>query len=359
MSSLGDMQRQVSQVLGEAKAQGYKIEDVISEEMQDHFQVMAELKTAREYIREAESREQDLRVENASLFNKLKEKETEIEDQPAEFKALKVDLQQAHRSIDCYKLLADDSQRRAERYQHKLAVAIKDQVDSDALRTKVDRLQTELEQHQTTILRLQDENRKTAEMFDSLQTKLVAVQAQASVVESESEEFSETFAALIDTLERENSSVAASLNNKTMLLQKTETLYNMVASEVTPLNSFCNRAVQMLRIYQGLFQHLSDTRAMDIADLPQKLDDLIAGAVVDLHLYEGIHDTLSGPGGVAEEKVRMELNGIFTSAGEMLGSFNRIKADVVTFLERLHSEPTTWFAMRAKFGMTGKRYSLR
>jgi hypothetical protein len=40
MTTRGELQMQISQVLSTVKSQGYKIVDVIPEEMQDHFQEM-------------------------------------------------------------------------------------------------------------------------------------------------------------------------------------------------------------------------------------------------------------------------------------------------------------------------------
>jgi hypothetical protein len=364
MSSFGDMQKRLSHALAEARAQEYKIEEVITERMHDHFQKM-ELKAAREYIEEVEGREKDLQAENSNLLNKLKVKEDEMKDLLEDFKVKEVDLQQALRSINYYKGLAEDSQRRAQRYQRNLAVAVKDQVTSDEAIAKIERLQTQLKQHEATILKLQDENRKVAETFDQLraqdakameenEAKVAAILSHASAVETESEQFSETFTALIDTLESEHSAAAASLNDKTLLLHKTETLHNVIVSEVTPLNRFFDRTFSMLRIYQVLFQTLSDPYATGIAGLPQQLDALMVGAAVDLELYEGVHGVLCGFGGVAEEHVRLQLHGIWKSANSMLSSLQDIKADVASFLGRIQPEPNTWLAMKARFGRAGK-----
>jgi chromosome segregation ATPase len=346
ISNLGDIQKQLSQILVEAKAQGHKIEDVIPEELQLQFQKMTELKAAREFIKDLESREKDLQAANATLRDKIKAKEAEIENQPAEFKALKVDLQQAHRHIDYYKELAEDSQRRAERYQRSLSNAVRDQIASEEAAAKISRLQTQLQQHQATILTLQEENRRAAETFDQLRTqdaqamaanaaKLAEALSHASTVESESEQFSETFTTLIENLESE---------------------HNVIVSEVTPLNNFFRRAFSMLQIYQVLFQTLSDPSAPGIPVLPSQLESLMSAAALDLELYESVHSALREAEGVAQEQVREQLQGISGSAAEMLSSFGFIKGNVQMFLARLRRGPGTWAALKATF-IESRRWS--
>jgi hypothetical protein len=372
MSGLDGMQQQLSQLLTTAKAQGYKIEQVVPEELQVHLQEMIELKAAREFINELEGREQGLQAVNASLQQQLQAKQSEIDDQPAESKALQVDLQQAHRSIDYYKKLAEDSQRRAERYQRKLANAVRVQIGADEAAAKIERLQQQVEQQQATISSLQNENLNAAVLFDELrahdaqimstnEAKLAEALSHASTVESESELFSETFTSLIDTLESEHSSAAASLNTKTALLCQQETLCNVLVSEVTPLSRFFTRAYSVLQIYQVLFQTLSDPESSGIASLPPQLDALIADASDDLEQYDGVHAALSGTGGVPEERVRAQLLGLSHSASDMLTSFQFIKHDVHAFLQRVKTEPSAWSALKEKFGMLAgksKRSSL-
>jgi chromosome segregation ATPase len=171
MTSRGDLQKQISQVLSTVQLQGYKIEDVIPEEMQDHFQEMTSLKEARQYITEVEARERDLQVENTKLLKKLEIKQAEIDNQPEEFKTRTVDLQQAKRSVDYYKGLADDSQVRVDRYQRKLADAAKQLNVTDEANRTIQRLQAELEDQRVIRVQLEQEyrmNEKIAEGKDAI-----------------------------------------------------------------------------------------------------------------------------------------------------------------------------------------------
>ena len=360
MASMGDIKRQLSQIISDARVKGFKMEDLIPEELQEHFQEMNDLKDAREYIKEMESREQDLQMANSSLQARLKEKEGELENQPEEYKALKVDLRQAQRQIDYYKELAENSQRRAERYQRNLAQSTKEQVTTNEYVAKIERLQKELQCQQATIRQLQDENNCAAEIFASLraedakiiaanEAKLAGMLTYTSQVETESETFSEVYSDLVEKLETENLSTASLLNDKGLLLRRMEMLYNIIVSEVTPLNRFFVRAFDVLQIYQVLFQALSDPCATGVCSMPQDLDELMASATQDLHAYHELHKAFSDMGGMAEEQVRTELNGISKSADNMLTSLYFIKGDVEGFLARLHREPSTWLAMKAWF----------
>ena len=366
MATLGDMRKQLSDIVANVKTKGYQIEDAIPDVLRDHFKELSELKAAREYIREIQDREQDLQTHNNTLRAKIKEKEAEIDDQPAEFKALRVDLQQAHRQIEYYRELAEDSQRRAQRYERELALAVTDQAASDEIIARADRLQKELEQLQCTNVQLQAENERAAETFTNLrahdaaiiaanEAKFAKILSHTSEVENESEQFSETFTTLIHDLESEVLSASASLNDKAALVQKTETLYNAIVSEAAPLDRFFSRAFRILNIYQILFRSLSDPAHSSTPSLPLELDPLMEGASQDLYVYEQVHRTMCEDPGLAGERARTYLNGISKSANEMMQSFNSIKADVAMFLTRLKKEPCSWVAMRAKFGGSSKK----
>ncbi|KAB2105436.1 hypothetical protein AG0111_0g5599 [Alternaria gaisen] len=366
MPTLGDMQKQLSHIVEEAKSKGYKIKDVIPENMQNHFSEMTELNAARQYIHEIQAREQDLQIDNNALRAKIKEKEAEINDQPAEFKALKVDLQQAYRQIDYYRDLSQDSQRRAQRYQSDLSLAVKDQIAFNEAIAKIERLQNELGQHQSTIRQLQTENERTAETFAHLRAqdaRLIAaneaqfanIMSHTSQIENENELFNETFTTLIDKLEFEVSSAATSVNDKATLLRKMEILHNAIFSEVAPLNRLFSRALKVLQIYQMLFQSLFNPCSPDIASLPLELDPLIEDAMQDLYVYNEVHRTMCQNSGLAGEHIRVHLNGISKSANDMLQSLSSIKGDVANFLARLKKEPGTWAAIKAKLVYLGGR----
>ncbi|KAH7389948.1 hypothetical protein BKA66DRAFT_510946 [Pyrenochaeta sp. MPI-SDFR-AT-0127] len=358
MSDRDEVRKQFSSILAIVRAEGYSIEEVMPEEMQDYFQQMTALKSAHTYIKEMESRESNLLAENRSLRQKLKAKE-ETADQSEEFKALKVDLQQAQHQIDFQKELTNEATERAARYQRKLLDAVKSQVVASHAVAKIERLEVELYNQRAAYQNLVKENANAAELAENqhLQDqnliaekdrKLMALATHTEAVEAESDQFSEAFTTLIDTLESEHSKTAAVLNDKAILLQQTERKYSAIVSELTPLNRFYERAFIILGIYQSIFQTLSNPSSRAIMSMPQTLDELLDSAANDLYLYQGVHQELRSDS-LAEEQVCVQLDGIADNATLMFNSLSAIKDDVAGFLARLRNQPRAWAAMKNVF----------
>ena len=232
MAALEDIKQRLSQILSEAQAQGYNLDDVVPKEMQKQSPEKEELNAAREVIQEMKSREQTLEAANEALQTALREKEDELSCQPEDFVHLRIDLKQARGHIEYYKQLAEDAQRRADRYQQNLIRAEKEQLAASELAAKNEQLHREIAYHQSMIRKLQEENHRSAEIFMRLraenekamaanEAKLEAMLSHASDVENESEAFSEAFETLIETLETENVT-AASLLNGFLVLDRIE-----------------------------------------------------------------------------------------------------------------------------------------
>lgn len=338
---------------------------------------MDETEELHQKIVELQYKEEKLRAENNALQQALEEQAILIQElyqekagendkekvaNYAEYvQTLQVDLNQAHHQIEYYKVLAEDSQRRAIRYQESLTQATKDQVAVSHVEAQKEQLQRELAEHKFIIHKLQSENKHAAENFERLrerdkkalaacELRLADLVSHACEVETESEAFSDVFTNLIDTLENENITARSVLNDRGALLNKMEVLYSVVVSEVAPLKRVFKRALQILQVYQGLFQTLSDPHMTAIGCLPPGLDALMTGASDDLHAYQEIHSMFSGVGAAMEDQIRNELGGMSESAGGMLRSLHYIKRDVEAFLARLRAEPGAWFSMKAKFG---------
>ncbi|EUC37703.1 hypothetical protein COCCADRAFT_22678 [Bipolaris zeicola 26-R-13] len=319
---------------------------------------MDETEELHQKIVELQYKEEKLRAENNALQQALEEQAILIQElyqekagendkekvaNYAEYvQTLQVDLNQAHHQIEYYKVLAEDSQRRAIRYQESLTQATKDQVAVSHVEAQKEQLQRELAEHKFIIHKLQSENKHAAENFERLrerdkkalaacELRLADLVSHACEVETESEAFSDVFTNLIDTLENENITARSVLNDRGALLNKMEVLYSVV-------------------VYQGLFQTLSDPHMTAIGCLPPGLDALMTGASDDLHAYQEIHSMFSGVGAAMEDQIRNELGGMSESAGGMLRSLHYIKRDVEAFLARLRAEPGAWFSIKAKFG---------
>lgn len=372
MTSQGELLKRMTTICAEAKAHGYKIQEVMPEEVQHQFHEMKELQAARDYIKEVEDRGKDLLARNKELLAKLTAKEAEHAIELEDFAALKVDLQQAQHGIDFHKEIADNATERAERYQRKLADAIEKQVTADKAGFEIDRLQAALHDQQVAYLSLVKENAKASEladqqrkqyqnMLDEKDKQIAALMCHAKSIETESDQFSETLTALIDAIESEHSSATAAVNDKTTLLCQTEKVYSAIVSEITPLRNFYDRTFAILSFYQSLLRKLSDPFDDSIKELPDSLNALMSGAADSLYIYEQVHQTLQ-TGNIAEEQVRVQLEGIAGNAGRVYKSLDCIKGDVAGFLSRLRREPDTWWEMKGKFalgvGKKMKRFSL-
>lgn len=293
ISSRGKLQMQFSAILAEVKSLGYRIEEVIPDGLQDHFQDMTELKLARRFIEEFVEREKGLQAENGDLLVKLEAKEAEIGNQHKDFHALKVDLQQAQYSIDIYKKIAHDMAKRAERCQYSMAQAFTKQMVTDDLIEKVKRLQTELHDLQTVYQDLLQENIHADQ-------QLAAVILQIQLLQAADSEISDAHAALIVTLELDHAIVSAAVNNKTLLLRETDKIHSAIESEIAPLNNFFGYTVTILGIYQSLSRSLSNPNSLILAGLPNDLAKILRAAAEDLEIYEVVHKTLDA-GGIAQE----------------------------------------------------------
>ncbi|KAF2034040.1 hypothetical protein EK21DRAFT_57209 [Setomelanomma holmii] len=367
MTGRGNIQKQLSHVLSLINAEGYNLEEVMPQEMQDHFTDMAALKEAKAYIKEIEAREKQLQAENADLSAKLSLKQAEIDDQPEEFKALQVDLAQAQRHIDYYKKLADDAQDHAERYERKMREAVKGQATADDEGRKIQRLERELADYAAATFKLLEQNRAMAEHRDTQQEREQAFidekNAQiadlinhANMLEVEkleavelSEKVSETYDSLIQNLEEETLTAAEVLNRHSVslieMVKSNDQLYSAVASEMAPLKSFFDHAYNTMAIYQEVFQSLADPNCGSIESLPQALDLTLDAANEDILRFQLISVALQDDG-TAQEKVRGQVSDLAQIAARMYITLEGIKDDISDFLNRLQSDANAWLSLK-------------
>ncbi|KAF5849194.1 hypothetical protein GGP41_006104 [Bipolaris sorokiniana] len=165
---------------------------------------------------ETEELHQEIKAleEQTTLIQELyREKEGEKDEEKvanyAEYvKILQVDLKQARHQIEYYKVLGENSQRRANRYQESLTQATKGQVAASHLEAQKEQLQRQLAQHKFIFHKLRSENERAAENFARLrdrdkkalaacEVRLADLVSHACEVETESEAFSDVFTNLI------------------------------------------------------------------------------------------------------------------------------------------------------------------
>ncbi|KAJ4376584.1 hypothetical protein N0V86_006698 [Didymella sp. IMI 355093] len=168
MAGRGEYQKQLAALWSTAKAHNLKFTDIIPDDLEEEFSQMKELKEAREMIENFQKHEEQLQAAKEALTKDLNEKQSEIDNLPAEYQSAKIDLQQAQRQLTNNKDTIYDLNERIERYrtQAKGIIAIK-QADASATE-KIENLQMEVENQQNVINKLKEDNRKSVKMFEQL-----------------------------------------------------------------------------------------------------------------------------------------------------------------------------------------------
>lgn len=376
MSSRGDVQKQLTRILGVINAENYKLEDVLPEELQDHFQDMTAFKEAQVYIKDAEAREKDLQAENNNLLTQLKAKQDEIDDQPEAFKSLKVDLQQAQRQIELHMKISEDSQERAERYQRKLLDLKEHQIASDEDSLKIKRLQADLDHQQAANLELSQDNRNMSAHHDKLMeakhNKIANLEVYVVQLEKEkreheveitaltlhfvtekleleeaamaSEQVTEACEMLIDDLQRETTSATDHVNRRAV---SHDMLYSGITAQITPLNHFYEHAFGALDIYQSIFHNLADLNTPIYTSLPKSLDTVLDKAADDLDNFAAVADMIKS-GSDIQDRIRLQLDAMAGFAARVYNKLDAIKEDVEGILFRLRNDPNTALAMKMR-----------
>ncbi|KAF2124655.1 hypothetical protein P153DRAFT_349752 [Dothidotthia symphoricarpi CBS 119687] len=365
MIAQGDLQEQLSKILAAANSAGLKFEDVIPDEMADYFQGMTQLKAAQDYIKDLEFQQTQLSAENSKLTAKLKAAEEEIENQPEEFKEMKVELQQANRQADCWQKCYEDALTRVETYQRQLQERLQPRfaVDDDSVK-KIERLKHELDQQKAINAKLVQENQVASALFEALQPQyareveekdvelrrvvkeLDESQATIAAIESENEQVSDTCNVIIEFLESENENAAKAIQHHSTNARDANRLCSVIRSEITPLNTFFSYALAILDTYRSVFQALAAPYAHTFP-ATSTLDKDLDAAADHLEFYRVMHQATQIEGEV-DDSVRTQVNEVAGKAGEMYLSLDRMKVDVEKIMEMRRRHPV---------GKNGKRRS--
>ncbi|KAH3968252.1 hypothetical protein HBI56_050550 [Parastagonospora nodorum] len=364
MASLGDIKRQLSVLMDSIKAQGFKFEDAIPEEMQDHFQEMTALAEARAYITDMEARQKDLQAANVDLQVQLQAKQAEVDDQPTEFKALKVDLQQAGRHVDYWKDMLEHEERRANSFERKLAEAVRLQSVADDDARKISRLESQAKDYEAMAFKLLEENRRLTDQYETehdetlklieekedtataLRNYANKLEADAVQVDEHSEQVEDTLGSIIDTLEQQTQSAAEVANAKSAMFYSqrdfNDKLLSTLVSELTPLGRFYDQITGILGVYQNVIKDLTDPRSCTFY-FPETLDSLLDGANDQLVVYQEVyHSVRNDPDiqryGLAQEAVFARVDAIADVAARLSTNLHAFKADVSGYLDRLSND---------------------
>lgn len=166
MAGRGEYQKQLAALWTAAKAHNLKSTDIVPEDMEAEFSQLKELKESRDMIKALQERENQLQAAKEALTKNLDEKQTEVDNLPAEYRSAKIDLQQAQRQLANNKDTIDDLNNRIERYRAQaLDVLVNKQTDAAAAE-KLENLQMEVQDQQAVISKLKDDNRKSIALFE-------------------------------------------------------------------------------------------------------------------------------------------------------------------------------------------------
>lgn len=333
MTARSDFQEHLSKILAAAKSAGFTFEDVIPDEMLNHFQEMEELKSAKQCIKDLESQLEQLSLANSSLLSKLQAKEEESEDQPDEVETLKMEIQQANRRAECWQRSCENAMRHAKTYQQQLKEKAQSSVVDHNTIIKIKCLQADLDQQQALNTKLNQENTTVAALFESLRIeyqneteemnsklrtaldKLKQSKAAKDATEAESEQMSETYSKIIALLESENESAQNVIQDYTNTARDSDKLYAAINSEISPLNAFFSHVLTILDAHHAFFQILLMPDGGK-APKPPRLSRYLDAATESMNTYRIVHAAMQD-GGVANDPVRMQLREIASKAGNM------------------------------------------
>lgn len=387
MTSRGDIQRQLAQLMGTIRAEGHKLEDGLPEEMQYHFQDMIALKDAREYIKDLEARENDLQDKVATHLSELQAKQDEIDNMPTEHKSALVDLEQAEGRARFYQHLLEDAVNRAERYQRDLVEALQAQAVANQDSIKMSRLEREVADREAAILKLVDENRKMADLqelereqhcatleeqalvhsaqreqdhkaIDELRSELDSAHTLIHELEDEniqavelSDGVTAGYDSILSVLEGESGDVTAALNRHStaLLIQQhdNDLFYSAISTEFGPVTGFYQHAVALLHEFEAVFKSIADPEVSVLPSFPSSLDTQLKAAHEQLNTFDIAFNALDTEG-LPQGKVKGQVQGVITSGRTMYKSLTNMRGDITAFVERLRSRPDVWLAIKGR-----------
>lgn len=168
MAGRGEYQKQLAALWNTAKANNLKITDIVPQDLEEEFSQMRELRKAQDMIKALQEREDQLRAAKEALVKDLNEKQAEIDNLPAEYQSAKIDLKQAQRQIANNKDTIDDLNNRIERYRAQANDVLVNKQADTAAAEKLENLQMEVQDQQTVINKLKEDNRKSTALFEQM-----------------------------------------------------------------------------------------------------------------------------------------------------------------------------------------------
>ncbi|KAF2277196.1 uncharacterized protein EI97DRAFT_457904 [Westerdykella ornata] len=213
--NLSEYRNRMLEVWKEALSNGCRPEELIPEEMQDHF--LTKLRNAESLVKDLQEREKLLEAEKAELERALADEKQKVEDMPEEHKQLIVDKQQLERHVECLRIALESEEKRAINFEKRYKAVTERLVVADNHKAKVEAQAAEIERLEDKVHRLYEEKDQLHELNNDLVNK------------NESgfrEQLGHLREALHEADQREHQ-----LQNEIMSLKRIETVYNeLVAS---------------------------------------------------------------------------------------------------------------------------------
>ncbi|KAJ4288508.1 hypothetical protein N0V90_011745 [Kalmusia sp. IMI 367209] len=366
MSTTEDLKKRMAAILAEATAQNLNLNDVIPSEVQDHFHGVAALRDAKNLIADLEEEKKELMEKTSDLGKQLKEAQQALENIPADQKALKVDLDQANRSVEFYHKLMDAAELRANQYQDKLREALQKQNDVEEHQKKIEMLENGNQALQYSMKNLVKENENgkviSDQMLERKEEKIMALEKCVREKDKVIMEKDETYEKLIEessALEKQyerlvsmidtsNCETANRLNITGVHLVAAERLQEAIFAQIQPIRHFYVCANDVLNIYKTVFQQLLNTTEQNVSRLPDRLWENLTAAATSCLVFHKLRDETKFQG-VLETTQHMQLTEMVFSAEDMLNSLTAIADDVNQFLSKLDHQPHLWQLIRMKF----------
>ncbi|ORY09842.1 hypothetical protein BCR34DRAFT_589045 [Clohesyomyces aquaticus] len=371
-SSPATLRQRMKNIWDEALMLQFNIQDIIPQEMREYIKELLELDEAKEYIANFEGREKDLAAENKQLKKDLDAAKNAAQAIPEEMTELQSDNKGLQNKVDFYKKLKDDAEGYSERLQRRLDAALQNRTgleqknskiaeleqENKELRDDVFKLNFKIQEHKSKAEAVQSEANKAAQekQAELLQVAqdLAEKDSTARTIANEKGTIEEEYKSLLSNLGRENVECVEAVNRMSNHIRCMERLQIRAFTEAKILNRYYQGCLDIVHIYQCIFQQLFSPVEMEVTWLPNDLQKALQAADQECEQYKVIHEAFECEG-LQHGDVHRELAGMAFSAERLQRSLGTIAGDVGDFLNALEKTPDLFSVLRGKLGVALKR----
>lgn len=287
MDSKNDFRQRIAQVYAEAKAQDLSFNDIVPEDVQEHFQ--NELTVAKDYAKDSDEREADQRAKIEDLEKQLKEANEAIQNMPEDHEQRLQDLILANNSTKFYRELYEVSQKDIEKLEAKVRTAGSKQMAIEEAKLAALRLREECNQHKENLTRAVQQNRTLRNRMETEQSNAAAVLSLKSIqveeleqrletstkrleekkeevdtLEAEHDRIQSAYDGLFENVELQTADATARLNTISALRNQEEKVRMTTVSELVPLRRF-------FEVYFSVMKRYTDKISAQLASESDKI----------------------------------------------------------------------------------------